>query len=128
MARTIPPKMSACAVLGATARLAQTHAQQARPRRIFASRRRGRLPPTRATAPRCRNAPLRQVNFLTPPPLMRRDQGGRRWHVRWLLRLLRLLPAGAIAARGLHPLESAAFARRKTVALSGNRMHSATGP
>ena len=43
MARTIPPKMSACAVLGATARLAQTHAQQARPRRIFASRRRGRL-------------------------------------------------------------------------------------
>ncbi len=26
--------------------------------------------------------------------------------------LLRLLPAGAVAGRGLHPLESAAFARR----------------
>jgi hypothetical protein len=56
--------MSACVVLEATARLAQTHAQQARPRRIFASRGRDRPQPTRETAPRFRKAPLPQVNFL----------------------------------------------------------------
>ena len=33
--------------------------------------------------------------------------------------LLRLLPAGAVAGRGLHPLESAAFSRRTWIAVIG---------
>jgi hypothetical protein len=68
-----------------------------------------------------RSLTLRPAHSRCHQFVTRITEGFRHFVPPWLLRLL---PAGAFAGRGLHPLESAAFSRRTPIAvLRGLRAH-----